>query len=111
MLYIDAKAMQVLELYAWPGNIRELQNEIMRLISLIGEEEVIRFNMLSNAIQDFFKSRRGKGSLERNVENFERRLILKALDENDWNRIRTAKQIGIPRTTLLTKMKRLKITK
>ena len=104
-------AMQALELYAWPGNIRELQNEIMRLISLIGEEEVIRFNMLSNAIQDFFKSRRGKGSLERNVENFERRLILKALDENDWNRIRTAKQIGIPRTTLLTKMKRLKITK
>jgi DNA-binding NtrC family response regulator len=36
-------------------------------------------------------------------------LILDALNRNDWNRLRTAEFVGIPRTTLLAKMKRLNI--
>ena len=43
------------------------------------------------------------------MEGFERRLILSALEKNDWNRLRTAEDIGVPRTTLLAKMKRLNI--
>ena len=77
--------------------------------SLIGEADVIRFGMLSEKIKDYFKSHGGGGQLGKRVERYERRLILKALEENDWNRIKTAKQIGIPRTTLLAKMKRLSI--
>jgi transcriptional regulator with PAS, ATPase and Fis domain len=107
---IDARAMEAFELYDWPGNIRELQNEIMRLVSLLGQENVIRFYMLSDAIQRYFRSYDGTGLHEKRVEQFERRLIIQALEANDWNRLKTAEEMGIPRTTLLAKMRRLNIT-
>ena len=107
---IDVKAMEALELYNWPGNVRELQNEILRIVSLIGESDVIRFGMLSQSIKDYLNSRiRSNGLLERSVECYERRLILDALSKNDWNRLRTAEELGLPRTTLLAKMKRLNV--
>jgi transcriptional regulator with PAS, ATPase and Fis domain len=67
---IDVKAMEALELYNWPGNIRELQNEIMRIVSLIGENDIIRFGMLSDTIKDYLKTKnRSEGLLERSVES------------------------------------------
>ncbi len=107
---IDVKAMEALELYEWPGNVRELHNEILRVVSLIGKGDLVKFSMLSDNIKDYLKSRgRGDGLLERSVEQYERRLILDALDRNDWNRMRTADAIGVPRTTLLAKLKRLNV--
>lgn len=107
---IDVKALEALELYEWPGNVRELHNEIVRAVSLIGESDMIRFGMLSEGIKDFIRGkRRDDGLLERSVEGYERKLILDALQKNDWNRLRTAEEVGIPRTTLLAKMKRLNI--
>ena len=108
---IDVKAMEALELYDWPGNVRELFNEILRVVSLIGRGDLVRFNMLSENIQEYLKNKkRGTdGLLERSVEQYERRLILHALERNDWNHLRTAESIGVPRTTLLAKLKRLNI--
>jgi len=107
---IDCKAMEALELYDWPGNVRELQNEITRILSLIGESDVIRFGMLSQSIKDYLKTKgRGEGLLEQSVERYERRLILEALQKHDWNRLRTAEELGVPRTTLLAKMRRLNV--
>jgi DNA-binding NtrC family response regulator/Tfp pilus assembly protein PilF len=109
LVHVDMKALEAFEIYRWPGNVRELKNEIMRILSLIGEAELIRFGMLSDRIKDAFKTRSDGGVLTKRVERFERRLILKALEENEWNRSKTAEQIGIPRTTLLFKMKQLNI--
>jgi DNA-binding NtrC family response regulator len=107
---IDVKAMEALEIYNWPGNVRELHNEMMRIVSLIGDVDMIRFGMLSDAIREYVKLKnRSEGLLEESVERYERRLILDALNRNDWNRLRTAEDVGIPRTTLLAKMKRLNI--
>ena len=107
---IDVKAMEALELYDWPGNVRELHNEILRVVSLIGRGDFVRFAMLSEHIKDFLKTKkRGDGLLDRSVEQYERRLILDALEKNDWNKLRTADAIGIPRTTLLAKLKRMNI--
>ncbi|MCI0451353.1 MAG: sigma-54 dependent transcriptional regulator, partial [Candidatus Latescibacteria bacterium] len=108
---IDVKAMEALELYDWPGNVRELFNEILRVVSLIGRGDLVRFGMLSEHIQEYLqnKKRGTDGLLERSVEQFERRLILHALDRNDWNHLRTAESIGVPRTTLIAKLKRLNI--
>ncbi len=47
--------------------------------------------------------------LTKRVDRYERRLILKALEDNEWNNIKTAEHIGVPRTTLLFKMKKLNI--
>jgi DNA-binding NtrC family response regulator/tetratricopeptide (TPR) repeat protein len=107
---VDVKAMEALEFYNWPGNVRELQNEIRRIVSLIGENEIIRFGMISPHIREYLKSKnRSESLLGRSVERFERRLILEALNNNDWNRLRTAEELGIPRTTLLAKMRRLNV--
>jgi DNA-binding NtrC family response regulator/tetratricopeptide (TPR) repeat protein len=107
---IDAKAMEALELYDWPGNVRELQNEIRRIVSLIGDTDVIGFAMLSRPIKEYLTSKnRSESLLERRVERYERRLILDALNKNDWNRLRTAEELGLPRTTLLAKMRRLNV--
>jgi transcriptional regulator with AAA-type ATPase domain/tetratricopeptide (TPR) repeat protein len=107
---IDVKAMEALELYDWPGNVRELQNEIRCIISLIGESDLIRFGMLSQPIKDYLKSKnRSDGLLERSVERYERRLILDALNKHDWNRLRTAEELGLPRTTLIAKIRRLNV--
>jgi transcriptional regulator with AAA-type ATPase domain/tetratricopeptide (TPR) repeat protein len=107
---IDVKAIEALELYDWPGNVRELQNEIRRIVSLIGESDLIRFGMLSHPIKDYLKSKnRSDGLLERSVERYERRLILDALNKHDWNRLRTAEELGVPRTTLLAKIRRLNV--
>ncbi len=110
LVHLDMKTLEAFEIYPWPGNVRELKNEMLRILSLIGEAEVIRFGMLSERIKDAFRSKNDVGVLTKSVERFERRLILKALEENDWNRSKTADQIGIPRTTLLFKMKQLDIT-
>jgi transcriptional regulator with PAS, ATPase and Fis domain len=109
LVHVDLKALEAFEIYQWPGNVRELKNEIMRILSLIGEGELIRFGMLSDRIKNAFTSRSSGGVLAANVERYERRLILKALEDNEWNRSKTAEQIGIPRTTLLFKMKQLNI--
>jgi DNA-binding NtrC family response regulator len=107
---IDVKAMEALELYDWPGNVRELYNEILRVVSLIGRGDLVKFAMLSDNIKEYLKSKnRGDGLLDRSVEQYERRLILNALDKNDWNRMRTADSVGVPRTTLLAKLKRLNV--
>jgi DNA-binding NtrC family response regulator len=107
---IEVKAMEALELYDWPGNVRELQNEIRRIVTLIGDEDLVRYAMLSRHIKQYLKSKgRSDGLLERSVDRYERRLILDALCKNDWNRLRTAEHLGVPRTTLLAKMRRLNV--
>jgi DNA-binding NtrC family response regulator len=72
---------------------------------------MIRFHMLSQSIKDYLQSKkRGDGLLERSVEQYERRLILHALERHEWNRMQTADAIGVPRTTLLAKLKRLNVS-
>lgn len=109
VVHFDVKALEAFELYQWPGNVRELRNEIMRDLSLLGAGEVVRFGMLSEKIKRTFESQNEGGLLGSRVERFERRLILKALEDNEWNRLKTAEDIGIPRTTLLFKMRKLNI--
>jgi transcriptional regulator with PAS, ATPase and Fis domain len=107
---VDMKALEAFEMYEWPGNVRELRNELLRILSLIGPGDLIRFGMLSDHVKDAFKSKHEDGSvLTKRVDRYERRLILKALEDNEWNKIKTAEHIGIPRTTLLFKMKKLNI--
>lgn len=103
------EAMGALQHYRWPGNVRELQNVIERAV-LLGKSERIGIddlprNVLAAAPMSF-DAVAGR-SLKDAMSAPERQIILDALREHDWNRQATAEALGINRTTLYKKMKRL----
>ncbi|HIJ90423.1 MAG: sigma-54 dependent transcriptional regulator [Desulfobulbaceae bacterium] len=104
--------------YAWPGNVRELENMLERMVILantdvlsvadlperlleggVGSAPVERFEELPE--QGFF--------LNDVLGEFEKRLILQALEQTGWVKNRAAKLLNVNRTTLIEKMKRFKL--
>ncbi len=103
--------MERLIAYDWPGNIRELENEVKMLIAL--GEDVVTVDVLSEGVR-----RGGKGgplpspdegpvqNLVELVERVERREIEKALREANDNKTRAADLLGISRFTLQRKLEK-----
>ncbi len=106
---IGDDAMAALRRYSWPGNVRELQNVIERAV-LLGKSEIIGMDDLPRqvaAVGPLAIGPIGTRSLKEALEGPERQIILDVLDSNSWNRFATAEVLGINRTTLYKKMKRL----
>ena len=102
------EAMAALQRYRWPGNVRELQNVIERAV-LLGKEGVIGLTDLPSSVSSgtvSIESAVGR-SLKQALESPERQIIREALEAANWNRNVTADNLGINRTTLYKKMKRL----
>ncbi|SFG64941.1 two-component system, NtrC family, response regulator AtoC [Desulfotomaculum arcticum] len=107
------EAMKLLEAYDWPGNIRELKN--------VCERAVLMSNGPLLTVSDLPLSFRKDGrrvewlgeiqgdSLKEIVAEVEREVILKALEENNWNRSATAQALKVNRSSLYAKMKELGI--
>ncbi|MDH7599175.1 MAG: sigma-54 dependent transcriptional regulator [Sedimentisphaerales bacterium] len=104
---ITDRAMQLLERYDWPGNVRELENVIERAV-LLSKGPMIDIEDLPPAIHQGPPNQAPIGivPLKQAKTEPEKRLIVQALEANQWNRLRTAKALGINRTTLYKKMKR-----
>jgi len=110
---IAPEAMAILETYHWPGNIRELENLIERLVVLRSNERWIDvkdlpFDLLYN--EDAMKTgqRVEKGLLQAR-RLFERQYILRALRICKYNQAKTARMLRVHRNTLIQKMKALDI--
>jgi Nif-specific regulatory protein len=111
------EAMDVLMSYSWPGNVRELENVIKRL-TILCENEVVQLQDLPEHIyrpeeapktQDLIQDRRI--DLSEAVKDYEKRLILEALEKSNWVKSKAAKLLNINRTTLVEKMKRQNLEK
>jgi DNA-binding NtrC family response regulator len=103
------EALAALEGYCWPGNIRELQNVVERAV-LLGKGEMITPADLPREIAGggaVTLSRVGNRTLKEALEEPERQIILDVLEANGWNRNATADSLGVNRTTLYKKMKKL----
>jgi len=105
---IPPEVMEALVAYEWPGNIRELQNFIERAVILSRGPE------LTPLLAELEAPRRGKTKNGSGVtlEDAEREHILEALRATDWTlggAEGAAARLGIPRTTLIYKMRRLGI--
>lgn len=109
----DAAAMQALCSYHWPGNVRELQNIVERAV-LLGRGPLLGVHDLpahiNTCIPDqlvISSPQKVRQTLKDALEAPERQIILQCLRENNWNRNETADQLGVNRTTLYKKMKKL----
>lgn len=107
---IDPEAMTRLTAYDWPGNVRELRNILERASSVAGEGSILEEH-LPMEIRDDGGMR---PALEQTVrplaeekETAERRAIRRALEITGGNRTEAARLLGIHRTGLYQKMRRL----
>lgn len=100
--------MEHLERYDWPGNIRELEN-LMKRYFILGSEEVIRGELGVPGSGGPGPSADGpvslKGLTRKAIRELERRVILKALQENHWNRKQAARALNISYRALFYKIK------
>ena len=107
--------MQIFQHRQWPGNIRELENLIKRYV-ILGLEETASsdFPRPGYAQPNVDTSPDGSISLKnvtrQAVQELERRIILRALETNKWNRKRVARSLSISYRALLYKMRQAGIS-
>ncbi len=103
------EAMRALQVYSWPGNVRELQNVIERAV-LLGKGPLVDVEDLPPnvvaSLPPVLTVPSGK-PLKQALSLPERQIILETLEAHKWNRQAAARALGINRTTLYKKMKRL----
>jgi len=136
---INEEAIRILVNYSWPGNIRELGNFVERMVMLsvgsiitprdlpekvLGEVpkeslpsieepkyELTPSEMLKNGLQQSFFMGLPEGgiNLKHAVEEFERGLILEALEKTNWVKNKAAGLLELNRTTLVEKIKKMNV--
>jgi transcriptional regulator with PAS, ATPase and Fis domain len=108
---ITADAIQILETYSWPGNIRELAAEIERLVLYAEDDGYIRpENISSRIFPQGAPSEAPAARLDDLLESYERRVITETLKRHDCNVARASEALGLgSRQTLYKKLKRLAI--
>ncbi|MGI5863956.1 MAG: sigma 54-interacting transcriptional regulator [Myxococcales bacterium] len=110
---LSPEALQVMEGYAWPGNIRELENEIERLLVLGSDCELLPADLLSSRIREGSRGAtrmsvalEAAGRLRQAVEQLEREMIYQGLVRTQGNRSQLARELGISRSNLLLKIEK-----
>jgi DNA-binding NtrC family response regulator len=89
--------------FDWPGNVRQLQNEVQRAVLLSEGEEVDATDLSITSVRTG-----GEGGSDTNftlLEGVERNAIVQMLKETGGNKLETAKRLGIGRQTLYNKIK------
>jgi len=105
--------IQVLQAYSWPGNVRELKNVTERMVILCrGPELTIQDvppAMRGSPAKDASQTPLPEGGLREARRAFERKFILRHLEETGWNVAVTAERISLDKSSLYKKMKELGI--
>ncbi len=102
---ISREAMDEMMLYDWPGNIRELENAIERAVVVGKQREILPENL------PIFCHEPTPQKKAYSLKEVEKAHIQQVLVENQWNIARSAKILGIDRSTLYSKIKRYHINK
>ena len=108
---LTAEALRVLERHAWPGNVRELQNLMERAVVLSDGPEIgaASFPGLRPTAPAESETRRDDLALEPALEEFERKLVLRALAASNDNKAQAARLLGVSERTLWYKLKRYRL--
>jgi two-component system response regulator AtoC len=112
---LSSRLLSSLQNCRWAGNIRELENLMKRYV-ILGSEEAITAELTSRDNDPMDPEIVGDGSLSlktvtrRAVRDLERKIILKVLQANNWNRKRSAQALKISYRALLYKLKEVGAT-
>jgi PAS domain S-box-containing protein len=100
-----ANAMEALMEYEWPGNVRQLENAISHAVILV-QGEVIRKRHLPRFLRE-----RVTTFVSTSLAQNERHLILRVLQECNWNKHDAARRLQVSRSTLYSKLRRYGLEK
>ena len=102
---ISREAMDELMLYDWPGNVRELENAIERAVVVGKERQMLPEDLPILCYGPFHAPQNNS------LKEVEKNHIRQILTDNGWNIARSAKILGIDRSTLYSKIKKYEIEK
>ncbi len=102
---ISPETLKILMSHDYPGNVRELEN-ILEHTFVLCESGII----LPRHLPDAIKPEAIVHVPPASVQDFEKELILSTLEQNQWNREMTAANMGMHKTTLYRKIRKLNIT-
>jgi transcriptional regulator with PAS, ATPase and Fis domain len=105
---IAAEALSLLMAHDWPGNIRELENAIERAFILCNEGD-IGIGHLPEELTAHVTEAWADSDVRSAHDNLDARVLRAALERNAFNRLAAAKELGIHKTTLFRRMKKLDI--
>lgn len=115
---ISVEVMNLFMNYTWPGNVRELANVIEGAMNIVDENETVLHKkdfissmhiMNSMPLRSPFTYEKDDKSLPTILEEVEKDFIINALENNNYNITRAAKELGIKRQTLQHKIKKFNI--
>lgn len=109
-------ALEFLENYDWPGNLRELLNEVTRML-IFAQSPILGAELISRPILQALPSENGAdrtaqavltgdGTLKDRVELIEMRILRETLTRHRWNKSRAAVELGLSRVGLRAKLDR-----
>ena len=94
----SSETITVLENYSWPGNVRELENTIERAVILANQEKIQPENLQIENVESIIQS-------NTTLRDFEKKLVMKTLAENNKNISKTAKVLEVSRRWLHYRLK------
>jgi DNA-binding NtrC family response regulator len=98
-----SEAVDRLTAFEWPGNVRQLQNEIQRAVLLCETSEIDSTDLSITSVKP--ESEQSQDTNFTLLEGVERNAIVQMLKETGGNKLETAKRLGIGRQTLYNKIK------
>jgi DNA-binding NtrC family response regulator len=107
---MNPKFLRLLMDYNWPGNIRELQNAMLRAV-LLSNAEILTPEALTPEILGIRSQRLEMGGFNEKVDAFKRQLISQTLEKNNWVQKKAAEDLQLKPSTLYELIKRLGIGK
>ncbi|MCF7810059.1 sigma 54-interacting transcriptional regulator [bacterium] len=104
---IGYEALSVLQKYIYPGNVRQLENAIRRTYVFVNDNELIHVEHLPDEIlecdTDLLLQRK---SLKRIVKDNENKIILKVLNESNWNKSEAARRLKVTSSYLFRRIRK-----
>ena len=104
---IPSKIMEALMNYDWPGNVRELQNVLHRYLTVkrLDFMDIAKPKLVAQDNGQIEESNLEGLNFHSAVEDFEKDIIIKGLEYNQWHKAKAASALGLPRRTFFRKLR------